>query len=114
MSDWPVRGAIFALGDAGATTMVTMGFRNPIALRCETKHNVCLATELALDYSETRGGREKLVPIRPSEVLADAKAALTGKLGSLGQPVLRAKAKEMERQFAARLAEAFAAPAPNA
>jgi hypothetical protein len=26
--------------------------------------------------------------------------------------VLRAKAKEMERQFAARLAEAFAAPHP--
>jgi uncharacterized protein len=42
-------------------------------------------------------------------------AALTGKLGSLGQPVLRAKAKELERQFAARLAAAFAshsAPAP--
>jgi hypothetical protein len=37
-------------------------------------------------------------------------AALTGKLGSLGQPVLRAKAKEMERQFAARLAGAFATP----
>lgn len=36
-------------------------------------------------------------------------AALTGKLGSLGQPVLRAKAKEMERQFAARLAAALAA-----
>jgi len=36
-------------------------------------------------------------------------AALTGKLGSLGQPVLRAKAKELERQFAARLAAAFAA-----
>ena len=41
----------------------------------------------------------------------DVEAALTGKLGSLGQPVLRAKAKEMERQFAARLAAAFA-PAP--
>jgi uncharacterized protein len=41
-------------------------------------------------------------------------AALTGKLGSLGQPVLRSKAKEMERQFAARLAAAFAAqPAPS-
>jgi uncharacterized protein len=40
--------------------------------------------------------------------------ALTGKLGSLGQPVLRAKAKEMERQFATRLAEAFAAPATKA
>jgi hypothetical protein len=37
-------------------------------------------------------------------------AALTGKLGSLGQPVLRSKAKEMERQFAARLAGAFATP----
>jgi carbon monoxide dehydrogenase subunit G len=35
-------------------------------------------------------------------------AALTGKLGSLGQPVLRAKAKEMERKFAERLRAAFA------
>jgi carbon monoxide dehydrogenase subunit G len=34
-------------------------------------------------------------------------ASLTGKLGSLGQPVLRAKAKEMERQFAQRLKAAF-------
>ena len=39
----------------------------------------------------------------------DVEASLTGKLGSLGQPVLRAKAKEMERQFAARLGAAFAA-----
>ena len=36
-------------------------------------------------------------------------ATLTGKLGSMGQPVLMAKAKEMEKQFAARLAAAFAA-----
>jgi uncharacterized protein len=35
-------------------------------------------------------------------------ATLTGKLGSMGQPVLRAKAKEMERQFAERIATAFA------
>ena len=35
-------------------------------------------------------------------------AALTGKLGSLGQPVLRSKAREMEKQFAMRLAAAFA------
>jgi carbon monoxide dehydrogenase subunit G len=35
-------------------------------------------------------------------------AALTGKLGSLGQPVLRAKAKEMERLFAQRMRAAFA------
>jgi hypothetical protein len=34
-------------------------------------------------------------------------ANLTGKLGSIGQPVLKAKAKEMEKQFAARLSAAF-------
>ena len=34
-------------------------------------------------------------------------ATLTGKLGSLGQPVLRAKSRELERQFAARLQAAF-------
>jgi uncharacterized protein len=41
-------------------------------------------------------------------------AALTGKLGSLGQPVLRAKAREMEKQFAARLSAAFAPDAGRA
>jgi carbon monoxide dehydrogenase subunit G len=35
-------------------------------------------------------------------------ATLAGKLGSIGQPVLRAKAKEMEKQFAQRLLAAFA------
>ncbi|HXF87808.1 MAG TPA: SRPBCC domain-containing protein [Xanthobacteraceae bacterium] len=35
-------------------------------------------------------------------------ASLAGKLGSIGQPVLRAKAKEMERQFAEKLRAAFA------
>jgi len=35
-------------------------------------------------------------------------SVLAGKLGSIGQPVLRAKAKEMEKQFAARLRAAFA------
>jgi hypothetical protein len=34
-------------------------------------------------------------------------AALTGRLGSLGQPVLRSKAREMEKQFAARMSAAF-------
>ena len=38
----------------------------------------------------------------------EVEVALTGKLGSLGQPVLRSKAKEMERQFATKLAAAFA------
>ena len=35
-------------------------------------------------------------------------AALTGKLGSIGQPVLKAKAKDMEKQFAKNLQAAFA------
>jgi hypothetical protein len=33
--------------------------------------------------------------------------SLTGKLGSLGQPVLKSKAKEMEKQFAANIRRAF-------
>jgi carbon monoxide dehydrogenase subunit G len=35
-------------------------------------------------------------------------ATLTGKLGSIGEPVLRAKAREMEKQFTERLLAAFA------
>jgi uncharacterized protein len=40
-------------------------------------------------------------------------SALTGKLGALGQPVLKSKAREMEKQFIARLRKAFEAPAPG-
>jgi carbon monoxide dehydrogenase subunit G len=47
-----------------------------------------------------------------TKIAYDVETALTGKLGSLGQPVLRSKAKEMEKQFAARLAAAFASPSP--
>jgi len=50
-----------------------------------------------------------------TRIAYEVDAALTGKLGSLGQPVLRAKAKEMERHFASRLAAAFVgerAPSP--
>jgi hypothetical protein len=36
-------------------------------------------------------------------------ATITGKLGSIGQPVLRAKAKDMEKKFTERLHAAFAA-----
>jgi carbon monoxide dehydrogenase subunit G len=34
-------------------------------------------------------------------------SALTGKLGSMGEPVMRSKAKELEKQFAARLKARF-------
>ena len=40
-------------------------------------------------------------------------ATLAGKLGSIGQPVLRAKAKDMEKQFANKLRAAFAPATPE-
>jgi carbon monoxide dehydrogenase subunit G len=43
-----------------------------------------------------------------TKVSYEIDAALTGKLGSLGQPVLRSKAKEMERIFTERIRAAFA------
>ena len=43
----------------------------------------------------------------------EIEAALTGKLGSLCQPVLRAKMKEMEREFTKRVRAAFAAAEPG-
>jgi carbon monoxide dehydrogenase subunit G len=49
-----------------------------------------------------------------TKVSYEVDAALTGKLGSLGQPVLRAKAKEMERVFAQRMRAAFAPAAGDA
>jgi carbon monoxide dehydrogenase subunit G len=42
-----------------------------------------------------------------TKVSYEIEAALTGKLGSLGQPVLRSKAKEMERIFTERMRSAF-------
>jgi glucose/arabinose dehydrogenase len=63
----PVRGAVVQLNTDGTTTEVAKGFRNPIAMRCETDHNVCLIAELALDYSANNAGREKLVPLRPGD-----------------------------------------------
>jgi uncharacterized protein len=43
-----------------------------------------------------------------TKVTYSVESSLAGKLGSIGQPVLRAKAKEMEREFAKRLSAAFA------
>jgi carbon monoxide dehydrogenase subunit G len=42
-----------------------------------------------------------------TQIAYEVDAVLTGKLGSLGQPVLRSKAREMEKQFAARMSAAF-------
>jgi carbon monoxide dehydrogenase subunit G len=37
-------------------------------------------------------------------------ANITGKLGSMGQPVLKSKAKEMEQKFAEKMCAAFGGP----
>jgi glucose/arabinose dehydrogenase len=49
------------------SNVVAKGFRNPIALRCEADHNVCLVAELSKDGSGAEGGREKLVPVRSGD-----------------------------------------------
>ena len=41
-------------------------------------------------------------------------ATITGKLGSMGQPVLRSKAKDMEQKFADKMRAAFAEGVPGA
>lgn len=43
-----------------------------------------------------------------TKVTYSVESTLAGKLGSIGQPVLRSKAKDMEKQFAERLRAAFA------
>jgi carbon monoxide dehydrogenase subunit G len=48
-----------------------------------------------------------------TKVVYSVESTLAGKLGSIGQPVLRAKAKDMEKQFAKRLRAAFAPAAPE-
>ena len=42
-----------------------------------------------------------------TKISYETEFSLTGKLGSLGRPVLTAKAREMEKMFAERLAAAF-------
>jgi glucose/arabinose dehydrogenase len=65
----PFHGGILRLDGSPGGTPISNGFRNPIAIRCERGHNVCLAAELAMDYSAGMGGREKLVPIREGDDL---------------------------------------------
>jgi glucose/arabinose dehydrogenase len=66
VSSNPTRGAIVKL-TGSTTSVVAKGFRNPIAVRCEKNHDVCLAAELALDYSGDQNGREKIVPIHQGD-----------------------------------------------
>jgi len=64
----PFRGGILSLDGTLAGRQVAKGLRNPIYVRCHHDgHNLCFANELARDYSEAQGGREKLIPIRDGD-----------------------------------------------
>lgn len=67
LSTRPPFGTINKVSPDGGTSVVAKGFRNPISMRCEKTHDVCLVTELALDYSNPMGGREKLLPVRQGD-----------------------------------------------
>lgn len=68
VSSRAVVGAVFKAASNGSNSAVTSGFRNPIAMRCEADHNVCLVLELAKDGSGgSGGGREKIVPVRQGD-----------------------------------------------
>jgi glucose/arabinose dehydrogenase len=63
----PPFGGMYRLEADKSTTPVATGFRNPIAMRCEADHDVCLVAELAMDYSASMFGREKLVVVRQGD-----------------------------------------------
>jgi glucose/arabinose dehydrogenase len=67
LSTRPPIGTINKVSPDGGTSVVAKGFRNPISLRCEHNHDVCLVTELALDYSSAYSGREKLLPVHQGD-----------------------------------------------
>ncbi|MBK7860281.1 MAG: hypothetical protein IPJ65_17040 [Archangiaceae bacterium] len=66
----PFHGGILALDPSasGGARQIARGLRNAIYLRCHRDgHNHCFATELARDYSNAIGGREKLIPIHEGD-----------------------------------------------
>ncbi len=72
-----------------------------IAAKIEGKpHGIVgrLSATSAADFHETAG---------VTTIRYEVEASLTGRLGSIGQPVLKAKAKEMEREFVESLRSGF-------
>lgn len=67
VADRPFTGGILKLDGTPGGAQIAKGFRNPIALRCLRGRNLCFAIELARDYSNAQGGREKLLPIRAGD-----------------------------------------------
>jgi glucose/arabinose dehydrogenase len=64
----PFHGGILELDGSAGGNPIIRGLRNPIDVKCHHDgNNHCFATELALDYSASQGGREKLIPIESGD-----------------------------------------------
>jgi glucose/arabinose dehydrogenase len=64
----PFHGGILQINGRQGGDPIVKGLRNPIAVKCHRDgQNHCFATELALDYSASQGGREKLIPIHSGD-----------------------------------------------
>ncbi|HEX8794005.1 MAG TPA: hypothetical protein VF765_23850, partial [Polyangiaceae bacterium] len=63
----PFHGGILKIDGTSDGAEIAMGLRNPIAVRCSRGHNLCFALELAKDFSNGEGGREKLLPIHAGD-----------------------------------------------
>lgn len=63
-SMWEYRGSVWQADGTDAGTMVSTGFRNPIALRCAKGTGACFGLELARDFAPQQGSREKLFPVQ--------------------------------------------------
>lgn len=67
-TDMPFHGGILELDGTAGGKRIAKGLRNPIDVKCHRDgHGFCFATELALDYSASTHGREKLILIRENE-----------------------------------------------
>jgi glucose/arabinose dehydrogenase len=64
----PFHGGILELDGTAGGNPIIRGLRNPIDVKCHHDgNNHCFATELALDYSASQGGREKLITIEAGD-----------------------------------------------
>jgi glucose/arabinose dehydrogenase len=68
----PFHGGILSIDAApgGANpngVQIAQGLRNPIAVRCYKGHGTCFALELAKDYTDGEGGREKMIPLHKGD-----------------------------------------------
>ena len=63
----PFHGGVLRIDGTANGHRVAQGLRNPIALRCARGTRTCFGLELARDFSESQGSREKLFPVREGD-----------------------------------------------